>query len=278
MASPLGLTIKSNVTFMSLGDCIPCRYTASSGVVGTFSELGTCVASEIPTTGTATPDGLFYFIHCGFDSRDRIKLIPDRNLQTTISWDTINTTGILSNKNIDFSSEEFSSTIKGITGGTALVTSDWDDEWDKIIVSSTLNGLITAGNDSVWHWAGIASWTSSTGTTSANRVLRGNASVITTNAPTGLVSSSALATNGFRPMLLIKILLVIRYLVKDGTLLKTITAGNLVTVCNTTDSGSVIEAGFLASGLYSLTTWTNSLMTQVVTQPPKIAIYKRILT
>jgi len=278
LASPLGLTIKSNVTFMSLGDCIPCRYTASSGVVGTFSELGTCVASEIPTTGTATPDGLFYFIHCGFDSRDRIKLIPDRNLQTTISWDTINTTGILSNKNIDFSSEEFSSTIKGITGGTALVTSDWDDEWDKIIVSSTLNGLITAGNDSVWHWAGIASWTSSTGTTSANRVLRGNASVITTNAPTGLVSSSALATNGFRPMLLIKILLVIRYLVKDGTLLKTITAGNLVTVCNTTDSGSVIEAGFLASGLYSLTTWTNSLMTQVVTQPPKIAIYKRILT
>lgn len=71
---------------MQDGDCIPCRYTAkSSGAAGYFSEFGTCTADEIPVTGTATPNGLFYFVKV-----DDGLLIADRNIQHTISWDVLN--------------------------------------------------------------------------------------------------------------------------------------------------------------------------------------------
>jgi hypothetical protein len=86
MASPAGLTVKSLIADMDIGDCIPCRYTATSGTVGTFSELGTSIVDEIPIAGTATPDGLFYFIKV-----DKGLLIADRVIQTGISWNVLNT-------------------------------------------------------------------------------------------------------------------------------------------------------------------------------------------
>lgn len=85
MSAPTGLTIKNNLNDMQIGDCIPCRYTAISGVAGYFSELGTCTAAEIPLTGTPTPDGLFYAIKV-----DKGTLIADRVIQTSISWDMLN--------------------------------------------------------------------------------------------------------------------------------------------------------------------------------------------
>jgi len=95
------LKIKTTISSMVIGDVIPCRYTAlTSGVPGYLSELGTCVATPIPVAGTATPDGLFYLIHSGFDTKGKIKLIPDRNLQTSISWDAINSTGLVNDMSI----------------------------------------------------------------------------------------------------------------------------------------------------------------------------------
>lgn len=86
MSAPLGLDIKSNTSEMTVGNCIPCRYTAlTSGVPGYFYELGTCTADEIPVTGTATPDGKFYF-----NMVEPTLLIADRVIQTNISWDTLN--------------------------------------------------------------------------------------------------------------------------------------------------------------------------------------------
>lgn len=86
--------LKTKVSDMVVGDCIPCRYTAiTSGKVGTFSELGTCTAAEIPVAGTTTPDGKFYFIMAGYDAQGKKKLVADRNIQTGISWDTLNSAG-----------------------------------------------------------------------------------------------------------------------------------------------------------------------------------------
>ncbi|GBF32214.1 protein containing cell adhesion domain [Desulfocucumis palustris] len=79
------LTQKTVLSDMQIGDVIPCRYTALSGAVGTFSELGTCTADEIPVAGSATPDGLFYFIKVR-----KGLLIADRVVQHSISWDTLN--------------------------------------------------------------------------------------------------------------------------------------------------------------------------------------------
>jgi|GEM_PF-2026225 len=76
----------NNINTMVVGDVIPCRYTATtSGTAGYFSELGTCITNEIPITGTATPDGLFYLI-----KTDKGTLIADRTIQTNISWDVLN--------------------------------------------------------------------------------------------------------------------------------------------------------------------------------------------
>ena len=93
---------KTSLSQMNRGDYISCRYTATSGQVGTFSELGTCIAPEIPVAGTATPNGLFYFIMAGYDSQGGKKLVSDRNLQTNISWDAINNAGMCSGLNLNY--------------------------------------------------------------------------------------------------------------------------------------------------------------------------------
>ena len=99
MAIPLN--IKTKISDMQIGDAIACRYTASLGRVGFFSELGECVATEIPVGGAASPDGLFYFIHVGYDHKGRKKLVADRNIQHSISWDTLNNSGIISGISLD---------------------------------------------------------------------------------------------------------------------------------------------------------------------------------
>jgi hypothetical protein len=83
---PSILNFKTNFNDMVVGDAIVCRYTVlTSGKIGFFSEFGTCVAPEIPVTGTATPDGLLCLIKTnkGF-------LIADRVVQTNISFDVLN--------------------------------------------------------------------------------------------------------------------------------------------------------------------------------------------
>jgi hypothetical protein len=69
--------------------------------------------------------------------------------------------------------------------------------------------------------------------------------------------------------------LILKYLILDGTNLRSITAGNLVTRASTGDSGATQETAFLTYGMADLTTWTNSLLSQVVTPPAKVALYKK---
>lgn len=85
-SNPLVNNIKTSLSSMQIGDMIPCKYVATSGVAGTFSELGTCTAAEIPFAGTATPSGLFYFIKA-----DKGLLIADRIVQTGVTWEVLNT-------------------------------------------------------------------------------------------------------------------------------------------------------------------------------------------
>jgi len=103
-------------------------------------------------------------------------------------------------------------TIRLLTGGVS--STDKDNEWDKYIVNSTLNGTITAGDNNVWNWSGIRSWTSTTvSTTDSSRATRGNNNV-SYFLPTG-TSNIPL---GFRPVLLIEFLPSIKF---EGSLDKT---------------------------------------------------------
>lgn len=198
----------------NIGDMISSRYTAlTSGQVGIFSELGTTLAALIPGASSATPNGSFYWVYIGKDYLGRKKFIADRNIQHSISWDVLNSNGICSEKSIDLGlGLSIRSTIRLLIGGNSAI--DIDNEWDKIIVNSTLKGVITAGDNNIWNWLGISSWTNSTGTTSANRIFRGNSVVGTTNAPTGTVSSTLNSTLGFRPVLLVETLQLDKFLLK----------------------------------------------------------------
>lgn len=117
MAAPTGLTIKSNIEDMIIGDCIPFRYTATSETAGTISKLGSCTAAEIPVIGSATPDGLAYFIKA-----DKGLLIADRVVQHSISWNTLNNAGYIEGKlpweniiNISLGNANPALTYKGTT-------------------------------------------------------------------------------------------------------------------------------------------------------------------
>jgi len=348
----------------NIGDCIPCRYTTLiSGQVGTFSELGTTIASLIPPTSSAIPDGSFYWVYVGKDYLGRKKFIADRNIQHSISWDTLNSAGICSElplayindvdaipkmtnniapsgvalasstmtgydaykafdkvdgsdsscwisnniatgwleydfdlpkiikkytlthyystitwspkswtfegwngsswvvldtqtnitnwyngsikefniaNNISYTkyrlninannghtyiaiyklemfesqSKQNNFSIRLLTGGTSAL--DLDNEWDKIIASSTLGGTITAGDNNVWNWSNPspASLVSTrTGPTTTN--VRGYA-LVNTSYPT-TATNLVDASNGFRPVLLVETLVVDKFLIKKDS-------------------------------------------------------------
>lgn len=76
------------------------------------------------------------------------------------------------------------------------------NEWDRYIVDSDLRGKITAGDDNVWHWSNLYSWTRDTPilgiTSSSSRVVRGKDSV---RKFAYASSGTASASYGFRPVL-----------------------------------------------------------------------------
>lgn len=134
----------SSVADMQIGDCIPCRYTASSGVVGVFSELGTCDKELIHPQGELNPDGKFYFIHTGYDHLGRMKLVADRNIQHSISWDTLNNAGYIFGGKLQ---TKFSSKlVTGTSGGVASASSQRDSDYNA---SKAFNGA----RDNGYGWA-----------------------------------------------------------------------------------------------------------------------------
>lgn len=103
--------------------------------------------------------------------------------------------------------------IRLLTGGTS--TTDIDNEWDEIIVNSTLGGDITAGDNDIWHWNNVFSVTSTTPSgNNTDRVCRGNTSISAWghNASSFIASSS-----GFRPVLLVDQLSFDKFLIKKDS-------------------------------------------------------------
>lgn len=81
---------------LAIGKRIRCHYQAKSNEVGVFSGLGEETSNFIPPESSAIPSGDFYFICVDRDHLGRWKLIADRNIQHSISWDTLNSAGIAS--------------------------------------------------------------------------------------------------------------------------------------------------------------------------------------
>lgn len=86
MAAPAGLTVRTKLSDMQIGDCIPCRIYTSS--YRCFSDLGNDAVTELPLNPNTAPNGKFYFI--------KVKkglLIADRMVQSSQSYHSLNTNG-----------------------------------------------------------------------------------------------------------------------------------------------------------------------------------------
>lgn len=80
-----GGALRTSLSNLTIGDYINCEYTAGSNKAGLFSNLGSATKAEIPITGTASPNGTFYWIKVAPGT-----LIADRVVQTAVSWDVLN--------------------------------------------------------------------------------------------------------------------------------------------------------------------------------------------
>ncbi|MGN7411889.1 hypothetical protein [Paenibacillus sp. SAF-068] len=188
----------TNIAELEIGKRIRCNYAATiSGAFGVFKNIGAETDSLIPTSVTlpAVQKGDFYFIMADEYNGKKI-LIADRNIQNTISWDTLNSNGLVSGVTLDMNHEGYSFTFRLLTGG--INSADVDNEWNKHIVNSTLNGSIVAGDNNVWGWSTAYSWTSTTiANNSANRIRRGRSTAVLVGS---VASSTADLINGFRPL------------------------------------------------------------------------------
>jgi hypothetical protein len=403
------MAIKTDITQMEVGDKIICEYIFRNGSIGYFYSLGSGIKALLPSTPTYYGEGSFYFIMVDTDYKGRKILIADRSLQSGITWDEINRSGLVEGdgKEIKFSlvpsltsNTSASSTVgtafassdggstfqayrafdgksdtgctsssgtfpqwlgfqfntpqvvnsysirlntagKGpktwkfqgssdgvvwvdlhevvndngfianidkefkfnnheafqqyriyihdkhdssdsyvgitdfrlynnngnikfkmrlLTGGTA--SGDTDNEWDKYIVSSNLNGTITPGDDAVWNWRS-PTWTSTRSTTTSGySVYRGGSSV----SLWGTYNASTNTTPCFRPVLLVETLPKKRYLIKDGNDIKTIRKGQFISV----GQAPVTDTMFQNYGIVFKNEITNSIINATTSPTPEL--------
>jgi hypothetical protein len=247
-----------------VGKRIRCNYNASSGAVGVFLGLGQETKDFIPSASTDTPDGDFYLLMVKHWNRKSV-LIADRNVQHSISWDTLNTNGIASGGGVLIPSgyAAFNLTVRLLTGG--ISSADDDDEWDKYIVNSTLDGTVTAGGDNgVWNWQSIYSWSSTTLGSSTDRVIRGADPVYVTSA-VGYPSYGVLTNIGFRPVFTFETRGFMKFLFRDGSDLKAFNG-----TWSTVGTYPPTEELFNTSGMDSLSSLTKAALQQLGEVKPLI--------
>lgn len=246
------MAIQTRLEDMSIGDKIISKYVASSGVVGAFSELGTSIATPIPATSSSAPNGSFHWIYVADDFKGRKILVAEKNIQHSISWDSLNTAGYSAKdgvqKEVGADPALWKTNIRLLTGGTSSATTA-SSEWDKYIVNSTLGGSIVAGDNDVWN-LNKASYTSTTiSTNSASRVIRGNGSA----TAWGDISTNNTASSlGFRPVLVAESLTLPNspklFLIEEGAEVKKHDGSSWVVV----GSAPATEEMFISNGMTDL--------------------------
>lgn len=234
---------------MKIGDYVWCKYQATANSVGVFSDFAIKTDEEvgnsiIPPTSSNVPSGYFKFI-CVDEYNKKKVLIADRNIQHSITWDTLNSAGIASGSGLPVNlnmSSRYNTSIRLLTGG--INATDKDNEYDKYVVSSTLNGNITAGDDNIWNVLTSSCWTSSTGTTSSENRVAKRIKSVWVNVPTNT------AINGyvFRPVLIIEDTLTTHTFIKSNNQYKAFKNNQWNNVSTTLPSESI----FVSDGMQSL--------------------------
>jgi hypothetical protein len=180
------------------------EYTASTGALGTFKNLGKATKGYLSANGNLTPDGTFFFNCVGYTKEGKLKLVADRVIQTGISLSNIfanNTPDIVSGKSIVFDTETH--TIRLLDTLSDKIPSTKGGEYDGLITNSLDN---TKTIDQLWHNANCLSWTNTISAEKSNYIIAkglGDESLIALNQRHFLYTDSA-SNLGFRPVLIIE--------------------------------------------------------------------------
>ncbi|MFA9458924.1 motility associated factor glycosyltransferase family protein [Halalkalibacter sp. AB-rgal2] len=211
----------TDVESLEVGKRIRCHYKATYNKVGEFSNLGKAVGAFIPPESAAYPDGDFYFIMVDVEEGKK-KLIADRNVQHSISWDSLEYFGVPKGKKLNLDREE--AFIRLLLGGSAFKDHNsnksfenqqlgaWPhtNEWDQFVntedfiiegVASWCKDMAEIGMKNTWYIGNEFTTTIITEEKRQNgRILRGNFDhkyLLSLNRK--LIRES----EGFRPLILI---------------------------------------------------------------------------
>ncbi|GAE32131.1 motility associated factor glycosyltransferase family protein [Alkalihalobacillus hemicellulosilyticus] len=211
-----------DVESLEVGKRIRCHYKATYNKVGEFSDLGKAVGAFIPPESSAYPDGDFYFIMVDFEDGKK-KLIADRNVQHSISWDTLEYFGIPKGKKLNLDREE--AFIRLLLGGSAFIDQNnnksygnqqlgaWPhtNEWDQFVnindfnikeIASWCKDKAEIGLENTWYIGNEFTTTIITEEKRQNgRILRGN---IDHKYLLSLNRKLIRESEGFRPLILIQ--------------------------------------------------------------------------
>lgn len=247
----MAIKLNNNISQIQIGDYVWCKYVATANNVGTFSDFATKTDEEvgnniIPALSSNVPNGYFKFI-CVDEYNGKKYFLSNVNIQHSISWDTLNSAGIASGSGLPvdwIDNSRYFSSVRLLTGG--VNSTDKDNEWDKYIVSSTLNGSIVAGDNNVWNWSKTFSFGSTTFSTTSYKILRGNSSVSTYTYAQADQKSTSYA---FRPVLIIEDTLKTHTFIKSNNQHKTFKNNQWNNISATLPSQST----FISDGMKNLT-------------------------
>lgn len=158
----------THIKYLEVGKRIRCHYQASSGQVGVFSGLGEETSDFIPIASTATPNGDFYFIMVE-DWNGNKKLISDRVIQHSITWDKLNLAGIANGNGIDLPKIVYGNDRNYMVNvnDLGLTIADTDDESGAEFRTARVTNNVATGK---WYWE--ANFISHSTNTSGTRALR----------------------------------------------------------------------------------------------------------
>jgi hypothetical protein len=133
----------SDPTTAQVGDCIGYKYvTTTSGVAGSFSDIGKMdMDVMIPIAGSAVPSGYAYATKIA-----KGLWVTDRVIQHSISWDALNTAGLIEGKLFSYKAID-KSLITAVSDKTGYGNTSPQKLFDGNLANdSTNNGFYITGN------------------------------------------------------------------------------------------------------------------------------------
>lgn len=200
--------------FIKPGKMISCDYEVTvEGEVGVFKNLGSSTSLGISDNPGSLPSGKFYFVCVGYTPSGKLKLVADRVLQTSISWETLKGFCTFSGVSAEGFTGIGDSLIRLPQSAKINLSSDASSsEWDNIILRDSIGSSGIAGGDKIFNFMRTKSWCMDTaGVTddvgsafdSTYRVARGgedgSGAIITKSI---FPSTSVYGSIGFRPILI----------------------------------------------------------------------------